>query len=75
MRKFLVTVVASEHTDIVKAGQQFQAVEDNSFLPSNKYVIITGSINGMFLSGYLYSNGNVVYPVVNATFKAREITE
>ncbi|QGH45190.1 hypothetical protein [Bacteriophage Eos] len=75
MRKFLVTVVTSKHTDIVKAGQQFEAVEDNSFLPNNKYIIVTGVINGMFLSGYLYSNGNIIYPVINATFNAKEIKE
>lgn len=73
MRKFLITVVTSNHTDIVKAGQQFEAVEDNSFLPNDKYIIVTGVINGMYLSGYLYSNGSIVYPVVNATFNATEI--
>lgn len=73
MRKFLVTVVTSNQTDIVKAGQQFEAVEDNSFLPNNKYIIVTGVINGMFLSGYLYRNGNIIYPVVDATFTAREL--
>lgn len=73
MRKFLVTVVTSNQTDIVKAGQQFEAVEDNSFSHNNKYIVITGVINGMYLSGYLYNNGNIVYPVVNATFNATEL--
>lgn len=73
MRKFLITCITSGHLSIVKAGQQFEAVEDNSFLPNSKYIIVTGVINGMFLSGYLYNNGNIIYPVVNATFTAREL--
>lgn len=75
MRKFLVTVVTSRQTDIVKAGQQFEAVEDNSFLPSPTYIIVTGAINGVYLSGYVYhDNGEIFFPVINATFTARELT-
>lgn len=73
MRKFLITVITSQDIGIVKAGQQFTAVEDNSFLRNNKYIVITGAVNGLYLSGYLYSNGNVIFPVVNATLKAKEL--
>lgn len=73
MRKFLVTVVTSEMTDIVKAGQQFEMVEDNSYPNSDIYINVTGVINGMYLSAYLYNTGSIIFPVVNATFTAREL--
>lgn len=73
MRKFLVNVITSQNTDIIKAGQQFEAVEDNSFPYSNKYIVITGVINGLYLSGYLFGNGNVIFPVVNATLEVKEL--
>lgn len=74
MRKFLITCVTSQCPDIVKAGQQFEAVEDNSYLPNNKYVIVTGVINGLYLSAYIFYTGIVVFPAVDiATFTAKEL--
>lgn len=75
MRKFLITCVTSNQTEIVKAGQQFEAVEDNSFFPDAKYIIVTGVINGCYLSAYIFKNGNISMPVVNATFTAKEIKD
>lgn len=74
MRKFLVTVVTSESPEIVKAGQQFEMVEDNSFPHSEKYITVTGAINGMYLSAYrFHSHGQIAMPCVNAVFMAREL--
>lgn len=73
MRKFLITCITSKQPDVVKAGQQFVAVEDNSFPCSNKYIVITGVVNGLYLSGYLFGNGNVIFPVVNATLEVKEL--
>ena len=73
MRKFLITCITSKQPDVVKAGQQFEAVEDNSFSHNDKYIVITGVINGMYLSGYLYNNDTIVYPVVNAIFNTTEL--
>ena len=75
MRKFLITCITSNPTDVVKAGQQFEAVEDNSFFPDAKYIIVTGVINGCFLSAYIFSDGSINLPVINATFTAKEVTE
>lgn len=75
MRKFLVTCITSDQTDTVKAGQQFEAVEDNSFLPSDRYIVVTGVINGYYLSAYVFNNGMIILPVIDATFTAKELTE
>lgn len=76
MRKFLVTVVTSNAPEIVKAGQQFEAVEDNSFYYNPKYIIITGVINGFYLSAYRYhEHGQIVMPSISATFTAKEIVD
>ena len=73
MRKFLITCITSKQPDVVKAGQQFEAVEDNSFPYSNKYIVITGVINGCYLSAYISNNMGIVAPVVNATFSVKEL--
>lgn len=75
MRKFLVTCVVSKDTNIIKAGQKFEAIEDNSWLPNMSYIVITGVINGTYISGRLYHNSNILHiPVCNATFTVKEIT-
>lgn len=75
MRKFLVTVVTSEQTEIVKAGQQFEVVEDNSYPNSDIYINVTGVINGMYLSAYVFNTGSIVFPAVLATFTAKELDQ
>ena len=73
MRKFLITCITSKQPDVIKAGKQFEAVEDNSFLPCDPFIVVTGVINGCYLSAYISNNMGIVAPVVDATFSVKEL--